>query len=112
MKTIVLRRHGGEWPDPGEALGARVERISVDPSEGDLELVFAPAEMRLRLPAPWFFQSCLLAVTSADLGADAGGDGAGETLVGLEGALLGAVESDDERCELVFDSIRVWVEDR
>ncbi len=113
MDQMNITRTKGEWPVLTHLLGATVKTTSLRIQNKSLTLTFESGE-KITLPPAWQFASCLLATSSEEPVDFSQPDKSDQpsvemdsTLIGLQGAKLTAIESDNSHLDLVFGSIRI-----
>jgi len=108
MSSVAVRKVDGEWPDLTQFTGEEVRSVEPGQSDAGLALTFQSGDVLL-VPAPWQFSSCLLALSSAQIDATNAGPESITDLVGLCGASLTSLESDQNHLDLIFGSIRISI---
>ena len=113
-QTWTLKRSKEAWPPLHDVIGGEVVGGGLK-RDGLLVLQLQspgwPELLKLTVPPPWVFSSCLLSVSSGEYppGKEHSGMTELSDLIGLLGARLTGTEADNNHLDLVFGSIRLSV---
>ena len=113
MTPRLIQKTDGSWPRLRHLIGAEVAGVGWRSTGRVLVIELQPPDSAvetLLISLPWVFASCLMSIASSEITTE--GKDATDTLqdlIGLDGARLTGIESDQESLDLIFDSIRISV---
>ena len=108
MKSREIVRTKGQWPDLTDLIGGEVISTELRASDAALVLTFRSSAIVI-VPAHWQYSSCLLSVSSTEFESPNNDPQNVSELVGLCGATLTAIESDEHHFDIVLGSISISV---